>query len=101
MRRLYRICCRAQYALWLVSALGLAIAYVSSFFVSTLHLPWRLIHPSLIVLAVSSFLSLVIVSVFVYETAFPKEIDPAGRPGFLSALPSMIFLTALSFFVWR
>jgi hypothetical protein len=80
--------------------LAIAGVYVSGFFIDTLNLSWYLIPAAFVVLPVSALLSLVIVGVFVYETAFTKGIDQTDRPSLLSALPSMIFLIAASFLVW-
>jgi hypothetical protein len=99
MRRLYLICLRVQYGVWLFCALAIAGVYVSSFFVDTLNVSWYLIPVALVVLPVSALLSLVIVGIFVYETVLTKGRDQADRPSLLSALPSMIFLIAASFLV--
>jgi hypothetical protein len=86
---------------WTLCVLGLAGVFVSGFFVDTLNLRWLLIPVALVAFPISALLSLVIVGVFAYANVFTKGMNQADRPSFLSALPSMIFLTAMTFFVWR
>jgi hypothetical protein len=78
---------------------GLLSLYLLGFFVTTLNFRWFLVPGTLVVFPVSVLLSLVIVSLFVYQRLLAKGMNQADRPGFVSALPSMIFLTVAIFLV--
>jgi membrane protein YdbS with pleckstrin-like domain len=100
MRKLYSACLRVQYWIWVLYVVILAGGYFLGFFVNMLNLRWYLLPVTLVVFAVGAFLALVIVGIFVFENVRPEEADQTDRPGFLSALPSLMFLTAMSIIVW-
>jgi multisubunit Na+/H+ antiporter MnhC subunit len=101
MRRLYSAFLQVQYCLWVLYVVILAGGYFLGFFVNLLNLRWYLLPVSLAVFAFGAFLALVIVGIFAYESVRPEEADQTDRPTFFSALPSMMFLTAMSIIVWR
>ena len=100
MRKLYSAFLQVQYALWVPYLAFLGGMYVLSFFVNMLNLRWYLLPVTLAIFGVGAFLALVIVGIFLYESVRPEEPDQTARPSFFSALPSMMFLTAMSIIVW-
>jgi|SRR6267143_589138 len=101
MRRLYSACLRAQYWIWVLYAAGLAGLYFLGFFVNMLNLRWLLLPATLVVFPVAALLALVIVGIFIYESVRPEGMEQTDRLSFLSALPSMMFLTAMILIVSR
>jgi hypothetical protein len=91
MERLYSVCLRTQYALWILYALSLLILYALGFFIDLLNVRWLLIPATLGVLLVSILLSVMVVSIFLYEKV-AKNTQTPNSPTFLGALPSVVIL---------
>lgn len=94
MRKLYVACRWVQYAIWVLYLTSLLILYVLGFFLDTLSVRWLLMPETVGVLLASIALSVIIVSIFVFQRLIGKTMKTAEKFGLLGALPSMCILAA-------
>jgi hypothetical protein len=97
MRAVYAAVLTVQYATWSIYIASIGGVYLLGFIVDTINIRWWLIPETLIVVAVSVVLSLVVLVMFAVRLR-RGEIPTSHWLGVIGALPSMLIVCAALFY---
>lgn len=95
MRNVYSICLWVQWIILGIYATGVFILYALGFFYDMLELRWLLIPATLGTIFTYGFLSLLIVSILLWQNVLAVTSQTEYRFSIISALPSIIMLACI------